>query len=145
MTPETIFQVSGYFAMCGWVLLIFFGHKRVISGLVTGLLLPLMFSALYLSLVAIHASEWKGGFGSLAEVATLFSNPWFLLAGWVHYLAFDLFVGSWQVRDAGALGVSPWIVEPCLILTFLFGPVGLLAYCLLRAAMRRRWAIDRPH
>ncbi len=47
--------------------------------------------------------EAKGGFGSLAEVALLFSNPHILLAGWIHYLAFDLFIGGWEVRDAQRL------------------------------------------
>jgi hypothetical protein len=56
-----------------------------------------------------------------------------LLAGWTHYLAFDLIVGSWEVRDARERGISHWLVVPCLALTFMFGPVGFLAYQALRA------------
>jgi hypothetical protein len=88
-------------------------------------------------LIVSHWGETPGGFGSLSAVAMLFSNHWLLLAGWVHYLAFDLFVGSWEVRDSQRLGISHWLVIPCLILTFLFGPVGLLVYFVLRLAMRR--------
>jgi hypothetical protein len=62
----------------------------------------------------------------------LFQNKWLLLAGWIHYLAFDLFIGSWQVRDAAKQGISHWLVIPCLALTFMFGPIGLLLYFLLR-------------
>jgi hypothetical protein len=61
-----------------------------------------------------------------------FSNDWHLLAGWVHYLAFDLFIGSWQVRDAQKHRVPHLAVVPGLILTFLFGPVGLLLYRTIR-------------
>jgi hypothetical protein len=67
-------------------------------------------------------------------------NPALLLAGWVHYLAFDLFVGCWEVRDARELGISYYLVVPCLICTFLFGPAGWLIYFLLRTIARR--AID---
>ena len=85
-------------------------------------------SALYAVLIAIHFAGSKGGFSSLHEVALLFANPWLLLAGWVHYLAFDLLVGSWEVRDARERGVRHIFVVPCLILTFLFGPAGWLLY-----------------
>ncbi len=67
----------------------------------------------------------------------LFSNRWVLLAGWIHYLCFDLFIGSWQVRDAAANNISHWLVIPCLFLTFMFGPVGLLLYFALRTTPKR--------
>ena len=60
-----------------------------------------------------------------------------LVAGWVHYLAFDLFVGSWEVRDARESGVPHVFVVPALALTFLFGPAGLLLYFLTRTAITR--------
>lgn len=69
-------------------------------------------------------SSASGGFDS-AEVQTLPSQPQIALAGWLHYLAFDLFVGAWEARTARAEGIPHWAVIPCLILTFLFGPAGL--------------------
>jgi len=68
----------------------------------------------------------------------LFANRWVLLAGWIHYLCFDLFIGSWQVRDAAARGISHWLVVPCLFFTFMFGPVGLLLYFVLRFSVTRK-------
>ena len=62
----------------------------------------------------------------------LFTNEWATLAGWIHYLAFDLFVGAWEVKDAQEKNISHWFVIPCLILTFLFGPIGFLLYSILR-------------
>jgi len=61
-----------------------------------------------------------------------------MLAGWVHYLAFDLFVGNWQVRDAQAHGIPHWAIAPSLILTFLFGPAGLLLYFAVRTLKSRK-------
>lgn len=58
-----------------------------------------------------------------------------LLAGWVHYLAFDLFVGTWEVQDAVKNSVSHLLVIPCLLLTFLFGPIGLLSYFAVRTVV----------
>ena len=85
---------------------------------------------------AIAASlVWRspGGFSTLEGVGTLFSNPWLLLAGWVHYLAFDLLVGSWQLQDARERGISRLLVIPCFTLTFLFGPAGWLLYIVMRS------------
>jgi len=65
-------------------------------------------------------------------VSRLFSDPWVLLAGWVHYLAFDLVVGARVARDAVERGVSRWLVVPCLVLTLMFGPAGFLAYSIAR-------------
>jgi len=66
-----------------------------------------------------------------------------LLAGWVHYLVLDLWVGSWEVEDAGRHAAPHALLLPCLVLTFLSGPVGLLAYLLLRLRyreVRAHWA-----
>ena len=71
-------------------------------------------------------------------MSALFGNRGILLAGWLHYLAFDLFVGAWEVREAGRVGLPHWLILPALALTFLFGPLGLLVFLVLRAARLRR-------
>ena len=67
----------------------------------------------------------------------LFDSPGVALAGWVHYLAFDLLVGAWIVRTARSEGVAHLLVLPCLALTFLFGPAGFLAFNGLRLVRGR--------
>jgi len=79
----------------------------------------------------------EGGFGSLADVATLFQKRELLLAGWIHYLCFDLFIGAWEVRDARRNGIPHLVVIPCLIMTFMLGPIGLLFYFAIRSAKLR--------
>lgn len=135
MSPEKLFSLVGPLAMIGWLLLILAPRRAWAQSIVR--VIPVLLSAIYLVLIVLHWGESKGGFGSLPAVAELFSNPWVLLAGWIHYLAFDLFIGAWETRDAIERGVSHWLVIPCLILTFLFGPIGLLTYFALRQTASR--------
>ena len=81
-----------------------------------------------------------GGYDSLAAVQRLLAVPELLLAGWLHYLAFDLFVGAWIAERAGASGLPHLAVLPLLALTFMFGPAGLLAFALVQAVRARRMA-----
>jgi Domain of unknown function (DUF4281) len=138
MSPNQIFSIVNPLALLGWVLLAVLPRRRWAADVVCGWVLPALLGGVY---VAIIATAWwgsAGGFSSLPEVAQLFSNPWLLLAGWVHYLAFDLFVGSWIVRDARGRGIPHLLLLPSLALTFLFGPAGWLSYLLLRALLRAR-------
>jgi hypothetical protein len=82
----------------------------------------------------------EGGFGSLADVRALFGNEGLLLAGWVHYLAFDLFVGAVEVRLSNELRISHLIMLPVLIATFMLGPIGLLAFFIVKSARERKLA-----
>jgi hypothetical protein len=136
MSADKVFSICNSVALAGWLLLAFAGRRRWVAWLTTGVILPLLFAVAYLALLVSHFGETKGGFGSLTDVAALFSNHWMLLAGWIHYLCFDLFIGSWEVRDAEERGVSQWLVLPCLFLTFMFGPVGLLLYFALRRKVK---------
>jgi hypothetical protein len=131
MTPEQIFSVVNLLALAGWVLLAVLPGKAWVPKAIAAGVIPVL-AVVYTGLIAFNWRGSEGGFGSLAEVAQLFANPWLLLAGWTHYLAFDLFVGSWEVRDARTRGISHWLVVPCLFLTFMFGPVGWLLYMGLR-------------
>lgn len=79
-----------------------------------------------------------GDFFTLAGVTTLFAAPGNVMLGWTHYLAFDLFIGSWEVEDSAKRGIPHWLVIPCLGLTFMLGPIGLLAYFIIRTLWRQK-------
>jgi len=101
----------------------------------TGWLLPLAFGLTYVALLWGH---WgSGGYGSLAEVRQLFDRPGLLAAGWLHYLAFDLFVGTWIARESARRGMPHLAVLPCFALTFMFGPTGLLTFAAMAAIHKR--------
>lgn len=133
MTPEQMFSIVNTIAMVGWLALLLLPGRRWVTGIVTGIAVPMLFAIVYTAIIAATFYRTPGGFSTLADVATLFSNPWVLLAGWVHYLAFDLLIGTWEARDARERGVPHLLVVPCLIGTFLFGPAGWLLYMVVRA------------
>jgi len=137
MTPEKIFSLCGALAGLGWLILLLgpVWPKRLRDHL--PVYLPIVLSFVYAALIVTHWPGHKGGFNSLDQVALLFSDRWLLLAGWVHYLAFDLFVGGWEYNDARQRGVPHLAIVPALILTFLFGPAGFLVYLGTRAIFRR--------
>lgn len=131
MALETFFSVASSVAAVSWLLLAAVPSRwswpvRVARWAVV---------ALAFGYVALLASFWtrgEGGFGSLADVARLFETPGLLLAGWVHYLAFDLLVGSWEREEAVRIGLGAWFLVPSLFLTFMFGPAGWLCFLGLR-------------
>jgi hypothetical protein len=136
MTAEQLFSILNLIAVAGWLMLIILPRVRWTSTVVP-VVLPSVFAVVYVMLIAATLTRSEGGFSSLASVRTLFDNPWLLLAGWTHYLAFDLFVGGWEVRDAQRHGIPHLLVVPALVLTFLFGPAGLLLYLAIRWFARR--------
>ncbi len=138
MSAEQIFSMANTLALLSWLALVFLPRARWVTTWVTSLVVPGLLAIAYVALIGTQWSGSQGGFGSLAAVAQLFSNPWLLLAGWLHYLAFDLFVGTWETRDAAEQGVPHLLVIPCLALTFLFGPAGWLAYQVVRRVGARR-------
>ena len=133
MTPNQIFSIVNTIALASWILLALLPRRGWIR-MLTGGAIPVLLAVAYSGIVAAQWHNSSGGFSSLADVLTLFGNPWMLLAGWTHYLAFDLLVGNWEVRDSQERGISHLVVRPCLVLTFLFGPAGWLLYLTIRAA-----------
>lgn len=140
MDPDAIFRTSGLLAIAGWLALLASPFLPKLADRIAGTLVPALLSVAYVGLVLAFWNGADGGFGSLDEVALLFATRELLLAGWLHYLAFDLFVGAWIVRTARAEDISFLLVLPCLPFTFLFGPAGYLAFVALRAILARRQA-----
>ena len=139
-TADLIFSLASGLAMLAWLALAASPHgtrwaPRV--RLIAGRVVPLIFAVVYVALFATHGMG-GGGYDSIAAVQRLMAVPGLLTAGWLHYLAFDLFVGAWITERAGALGVPHWLVLPLLALTFMFGPAGLLGFGLLRLFWLRR-------
>lgn len=138
LAPDTVFRAGNALALLGWIGLAVSPPSARWAPRVrrlAGRVLPLVFAVLYVAMLLVHRPA-EGGFGSVAEVQALFAQPGPLVAGWLHYLAFDLFVGAWIAERAAALSLPHALVLPLLLLTFLFGPAGFLAFVLLRAVRR---------
>lgn len=131
-----MFSVTSTIAAVGWLFLIVV-PKRPLAVHVAGVFFPFVLALIYLYFIAMNIRGAEGGFGSLADVATLFQKRELLLAGWIHYLCFDLFIGGWEVRDSQRHEIPHLAVIPCLVMTFLLGPIGLLFYLAIRTAKIR--------
>jgi Domain of unknown function (DUF4281) len=134
MNPDALFQICNTVTITGWVALLASPILPKHSDRVASLFIPLLLSVAYTGTVLAFWSGADGGFSSLRDVMKLFTKPEIVLAGWIHYLAFDLFVGAWEVRTARREQIPFQLVVPCLALTFMFGPAGFLVFSAIRAA-----------
>ena len=143
MKAEQIFLIANLIAMISWIILAVAPRWVLTCKIILSGAIPLLLSAAYLILIVLFFGSAEGGFSSLAGVMKLFTNEWATLAGWIHYLAFDLFVGIWEVKDAQEKNISHWFVIPCLFLTFMLGPIGFLLYSILRVFLAKEVKNDQ--
>jgi Domain of unknown function (DUF4281) len=144
ISPSQIFSAANTIALLCWVALavsVFVSSTRVWLHRITGLIVPGLFAVVYLYCIVRGFGETPGGgFSSLIGVRTLFANDAALCAGWLHYLAFDLFVGTWIVRQGTLDRAHPLLLLICLPVTFMLGPVGFLLFLIERSVLSRRGA-----
>lgn len=145
MNPETLFTLANASVVPAWLLLVLAPRWRGTALVVHSMLYPLILGIAYTTGILMSMSAAPEGSGvdmsSLAGLSAGFQNPSMLLVGWVHYLVFDLFVGSWEARDAQRRSIPHLLLVPCLILTFALGPVGLLLYLIIRAVKTRNYLL----
>ena len=139
MTADFLFSLANHIAFVGWIILGIgiIWNKPMLRDKVAGQAFPFGLSLLYTILIGAFFFKAEGGFDTLANVQKLFTFPWAALAGWVHYLAFDLFIGAVISRDIMNLGISRYFLIVLLPLTFMFGPVGYFGFVVLRSALAK--------
>ncbi len=142
MWSTAFFAVNGI-AMVGWVLLLAFPRKPLPHSLILYLGVALLCLIYTICAVLVIGLGWGGGLSpqasgfSVAGVRAFFATDAGAVIGWTHYLAFDLFTGMWIARDADHKGFSRWLQVPFLVLTYLFGPVGLFSWLVVRERRAR--------
>lgn len=142
MTYETVFSLINLSVLPAWFLLIFLPRFSVTRALVHSAVYPVALGVFYVSamiwgIASGVVGSGEGNFTSVSGISAIFQSPMGVLIGWAHYLVFDLFVGAWIARDSQRRGLAHLATAPCLFLTFLLGPTGLLLYLLLRFAFRK--------
>ena len=131
MNREAIFAAANALVLPAWLLLLAAPGWRWTQR-VAAVVTPMLLGVIYCYLFVMQFRVLGGSFATLEQVGRLFSAPTVMLAGWIHYLAFDLFVGSWMARDGLQRGIPRMVMIPCLLLTLMLGPLGLLVYRGLR-------------
>lgn len=134
MTTADVFSLVNLLAMLMWALMVIAPKRKVTTFLVQYRIIPILLSLVYVTYIAISlASGGAFDFSTLSSVMELFTDPVAVLAGWVHYLAFDLLVGMWILEQNRTVGLHPLLMVPCLLFTFMFGPVGFLLFFILKS------------
>lgn len=146
MTPDALFHLCGMLAMLGWLCLLSTPlwparYRETLPRQVGAIVIPALIAAVYTGVILTHWAGHPGGFNSLDAVMLLFTDRWLVVAGWVHYLAFDLFLGGWEFAESRQRGIPHLLLIPFLLLTFLFGPIGFLTFLLVRSLFRKRPAV----
>lgn len=142
MSNDQLFQLSNLIVLPAWLLLILVPRWKWTGRIVISVVVTIL-SLLYVFLVfrAIQPGD-LASFGSLDGVTGLFSEKGAVLAGWIHYLAFDLMTGWFIVSNAAKLGINRWLTVPSLLLTFMLGPSGLLLYLVLRTVVTKKYFVE---
>ncbi|RDB05087.1 DUF4281 domain-containing protein [Runella aurantiaca] len=139
---ETAFQIANALVLPQWLLMIVAPRWRFTEWLVRSYLIPVLLACLYAYFIFSGGPLNFNDFSTFEGVKSLFSKggDGAVLAGWIHYLAFDLVAGSFVLKDSQEKNIPQgWIVLP-LFFCFMLGPIGLLAYWLIRTFYLRKIA-----
>ena len=140
---ESLFQVLNALASIPWLLMIILPGWRGTEFITRTPMVPMLLGVVYAGLLFPGLmGGGDGGMASLADLRTAFGSDATLLLGWVHYLAFDMMVGFWEWRDSRRLRIPHALMVPCLLGTFMLGPVGLLLYMSVRWIRTRRLSFE---
>ncbi len=146
MDWDLIFRLANGWAMLMWLVLALAPRtKPVMTGIFFGGagLLSLTYAVIIVPLMAGLIDGGPAGspdFSTLAGVQQLLSSDGGATIGWIHYLAFDLFVGIWVARNADRYGFARWVQIPFLFFTLMLGPLGLTLYLLVRSTRHNKVA-----
>jgi len=139
MTPTEVFSIANMIAIPMWVLMLFFSKWKVTRFLIDFKVIPLALAFMY-AIYIFQAIQISGmmDFGSLTSVITLFTEENAVLAGWIHYLAFDLIVGMLVLDQNKELKINQLVMAPCLFLTFMLGPIGFLLFMIIKTIKKKQ-------
>lgn len=144
---DTVFGIASLVSMASFAILVLLPRKPVLLALVLYAGIGLLCLTYSVTLVGVLSGLLHGGpggegasasFDSIAGVRAIFATDGGVTIGWVHYLAFDLFVGLWIARDADDKGFNRFVQGPILLATFLAGPLGLFVWLVLREGRARK-------
>lgn len=130
-----LFNIANSLILVMWLLLIVFPKWNFTKKLTEFPWVPLALSFLYVYFLSNSGNLASADFSSLEGITTLFTNatPSSAAAGWMHYLAFDYWVGCWILQHSQKKQIPHWAILFPLIFTFMLGPVGILLYGIVYA------------
>ncbi len=131
MSASIVFQIVNTIVLPAWIVLMFFPRKTWRNPVIYGFSMVMALVYVFYVFSSLGDLDFEA-FSRLEGVKSLFSSEEAVLTGWIHYLVFDLLIGNWIVNHAQKEGIKHYLVIPCLIFCFMFGPLGYLLYMLIK-------------
>lgn len=139
MSHDTLFAIANALALFSWIYLIIAPFQPNTNKVLIGISVALLAVAYAVLVFQVLQPADFQKFQTLEGITSMLATPGASLVGWLHYLAFDLMVGLFIAHNAALHGIRHALIVPCLLLTFMLGPVGLLLYFIIRLAITRQW------
>ena len=139
MTATNVFSLVNMLAMLMWIFMIIAPKWKATRFLIDFKIVPIALASIYA--IYIFKAIQIGGmmdFGSLESVMALFTEENAVLSGWVHYLVFDLLIGMWMLDQNKKLNINQFILVPCLLFTFMMGPIGFLLFTIVKTVKQKQ-------
>jgi hypothetical protein len=130
---DLLYAATGTLIIVCWALLIVLPDRSSRLIVVPKFGIPALFGLIYAGIMMAKFFDSGGGYGSIAAVRALFAHDDILLAGWLHYLAYDFFIGVWIAEQADRMRLSRQMQALILVVAFMFPPMGLVLFLATRA------------
>ena len=143
-TIETIYMWINIGVLPFWFILIFFPRSHICRFFVTSIFPIFILSGVYIFILYksyLIDYDFKGNFNlylGLNELSRLFEDNLYLMFFWTHFIAINLFLGGWIVKDSQKFIINKILLAVPLIITYLIGPIGLFVYWIIRIFYAKR-------
>ena len=121
-----------------WLILIFFPHSNLSKYFVTSIFPIFILTGAYIFILYksyLSSYNFENNFSlylGINNLSELFTDKYYLMMFWIHFISINLFTGGWIVKDSSKLSINKFLVAVPLLITYLIGPIGLFVYWLVR-------------
>ncbi len=143
-TIETLYMWINLGILPFWFILIMFPQSHLSRIFVTSIFPFLILSGVYIFILYksyLTGYDFDGNFTlylGLSELSRLFEDHLYIMIFWTHFVAINLFIGGWIVKDSQKFSINKILLAVPLIITYLIGPIGLFLYWIIRIFFAKR-------
>ena len=143
-TIETLYMWINLGVLPFWFILIVFPQSHLSRIFVTSIFPYLILSGVYIFILYksyLIGYDFDGNFSlylGLSELSRLFEDHLYIMIFWTHFIAINLFIGGWIVKDSQKFSINKVLMAVPLIVTYLIGPIGLFLYWIIRIFYAKR-------
>ena len=143
-TIETLYMWINLGVLPFWFILIVFPQSHLSRIFVTSIFPFFILSGVYV--VILYKSyligyDFDGNFSlylGLSELSRLFEDHLYIMIFWTHFIAINLFIGGWIVKDSQKFSINKVLMAVPLIVTYLICPICLFFYWIIRIFYAKR-------